>query len=84
MNKYRFNYDEKTGEYHLAEKQRTYCFSPRVFAQNFFYKMGEVEQTNGQLIFKSGAEDEIVDKNGFVEKQNRPAIPYGNHGANFS
>ena len=58
MNKYRFYFDEKTGEYHLTERPVDFYFSPRVFAQKCFYKLNEQTQ-EPQLIFRAGVYDEV-------------------------
>ena len=47
MKKYKFNYNDKTGDYRLFATN----FSPKVFAQKFFYKLDE---KSPQLIFKAG------------------------------
>ncbi len=58
MNKYYFKIDA-LGDYKLCENDNNPIFTPRTFAQKFFYKEGEVASCElGNLIFKSGADND--------------------------
>lgn len=56
MEKYKFKIDA-SGDYRLFQDKISYNFSPRAFAQNFFYKLGQDEPT--LLKFKAG--DDVVE-----------------------
>ena len=75
MNKYQFSYDAKSGDYRLTEKKREYLFSPRVFAQNYFYRMGETEEVVNQMIFRAGAEDEMGETKNLATQNNPQRYP---------